>query len=230
MTERLGDLPGLQVRVDRPSLFTVNAPIEVEVRGFDLRILGDVAADVREVLRAMPGVTGVDEERRQGTPEISIRFDRERLARLGLTVGDAAEAVQSRVRGSPATEFTERDRDLTVLVRAREEQRATLEDLAALRLELPGGTTVPLSSVATLGFQDGPAEIVRRGGSRVTLIEARPEGTDLAGTISRIEAAVAGIPVPSTSSSWWPGSRETCRSPFSRCNWPSSSRFSWFIW
>jgi HAE1 family hydrophobic/amphiphilic exporter-1 len=156
-----------------------------------------VAADVREVLRAMPGVTGVDEERRQGTPEISIRFDRERLARLGLTVGDAAEAVQSRVRGSPATEFTERDRDLTVLVRAREEQRATLEDLAALRLELPGGATVPLSSVATLGFQDGPAEIVRRGGSRVTLIEARPEGTDLAGTISRIETAVAGIAVPS---------------------------------
>lgn len=197
MTERLGDLPGLQVRVDRPRLFTVSAPVEVEVRGFDLRLLGDVAADVREVLRAMPGVTGVDEERRQGTPEISIRFDRERLARLGLTVGDAAEAVQSRVRGSPATEFTERDRDLTVLVRAREEQRATLEDLASLRLELPGGSTIPLSSVATLGFQDGPAEIVRRGGSRVTLIEARPEGTDLAGTIARIEAAVAGIPVPS---------------------------------
>ncbi len=197
MTERLGDLPGLQVRVDRPRLFTVNAPVEVEVRGFDLRLLGEVAADVREVLRAMPGVTGVEEERRQGTPEISIRFDRERLARLGLTVGDAAEAVQSRVRGSPATEFTERDRDLTVLVRAREEQRTTLEDLASLRLELPGGTTVPLSSVATLGFQDGPAEIVRRGGSRVTLIEARPEGTDLAGTISRIETAVAGIAVPS---------------------------------
>jgi hypothetical protein len=29
--------PGLQVRVDRPKLFTVNAPVEVEVRGFDLR-------------------------------------------------------------------------------------------------------------------------------------------------------------------------------------------------
>lgn len=196
MAARLSDLPGLQIRVDRPRLFTVSAPVEVEVRGFDLRILSDVAADVREVLRAMPGVTGVEEERRQGTPEISIRFDRERLARLGLTVGDAAEAVQSRVRGAPATEFTERDRDLTVLVRAREEQRATLEDLAALRLELPGGASIPLSSVADLGFQEGPAEIVRRGGSRVMLIEARPEGTDLAGTISRIEEAVAKISVP----------------------------------
>jgi HAE1 family hydrophobic/amphiphilic exporter-1 len=196
MTERLGDLPGLQIRVDRPRLFTVNAPVEVEVRGFDLRLLGEVAADVRATLRAMPGVTGVEEERRQGSPEISIRFDRERLARLGLTVGDAAEAVQSRVRGAPATEFTERDRDLTVLVRAREEQRATLEDLGNLRLDVPGGGGVLLSAVAELGFQDGPAEIVRRGGTRVMLIEARPSGTDLAGTIRRIEAAVAGIPAP----------------------------------
>ncbi len=196
MTERLGDLPGLQIRVDRPRLFTVNAPVEVEVRGFDLRLLGEVAADVRAALRAMPGVTGVEEERRQGTPEISIRFDRDRLSRLGLTVGDAAEALQARVRGAPATEFTERDRDLTVLVRAREEQRATLEDLSNLRLEVPGGGGVTLSAVADLGFQDGPAEIVRRGGTRVMLIEARPSGTDLAGTIRRIEEAVAGVATP----------------------------------
>ena len=197
MTDRLSDLPGLQVRVDRPKLFTVNAPVEVEVRGFDLRALDEVASDVRGVLRAMPDVTGVEEERRQGTPEISIRFDRERLARLGLTVGDAAEAIQSRVRGAPATEFTERDRDLTVLVRAREEQRATLADLANLRLDIPGaGESVVLSAVAELGFQDGPAEIVRRGGSRVALVEARPEGTDLAGIISRIETEMRNVPVP----------------------------------
>jgi hydrophobic/amphiphilic exporter-1 (mainly G- bacteria), HAE1 family len=196
MTERLMDIPGIQVRVDRPRLFTVNAPVEVEVRGFDLRLLNEVAADVRATLRSLPGVTGVEEERREGTPEISIRFDRERLARLGLTVGDAAEAVQARVRGLPATEFSERDRDLTVLVRAREDQRATLDDLNNLRLETPGGGSVALQAVADLGFQDGPAEITRRGGSRVTLVEARPTGTDLAGIIGRIETEVRQIPVP----------------------------------
>ncbi len=196
ISDRLSDLPGLQVRVDRPQLFTMNAPLEVEVRGFELGLLNDVAGDVRELLRSLPGVAGVEEERRQGTPEIAIRFDRERLARQGLTVGDAAGALQARVRGSAATEFAERDRDLNVLVRAREGQRATLEDLANLRIDIPGGGSLPLSSVATLGFQEGPAEIVRRGGSRVALVEARTTGTDLAGTISRVETAVRGIQVP----------------------------------
>jgi hydrophobic/amphiphilic exporter-1 (mainly G- bacteria), HAE1 family len=196
LTERLSGIPGLQVRVDRPRLFTVNAPVEVEVRGYDLRLLAEVASEVRARLATVQGVVGVEEERRQGTPEISIRFDRERLARQGLTVGDAAEALQAKVRGAEATEFTERDRDLTVLVRAREDQRATLEDLSNLRLEIPGGGSVALAAVADLGFQDGPSEIVRRGRSRVALVEARSTGTDLAGAISRMEASMAQISPP----------------------------------
>ncbi len=196
LLEGLSGLPGVQVRVDRPQLFTTNAPLEVEIRGFELELLNQVAGDVRQLLAGLPGVTGVEEERRQGTPEIAIRFDRERLARQGLTVGDAAEALQAKIRGSSATEFTERDRDLNVLVRAREEQRTTLQDLQNLRLEIPGGGSIALSAVADLAFEDGPAEIVRRGGSRVVLVEARPAGTDLAGTIDRIDEALRGLAVP----------------------------------
>ncbi|MEX2471627.1 MAG: efflux RND transporter permease subunit [Gemmatimonadota bacterium] len=196
LQDRLATMPGVQVRVDRPRLFTVNAPVEVEVRGFDLNLLEEIAGDVRARLRTVPGIEGVEDERRAGTPEISVRFDRERLARQGLTIGDAAEALQARVQGAAATEFTERDRDLTVLVRARENQRTTLEDLAQLRLQTPAGGSVQLSAVADLGFQDGPAEIVRRGGSRVALVEARPAGTDLAGAIERIGAEMKEIVLP----------------------------------
>ncbi len=196
LQERLATMPGVQVRVDRPRLFTVNAPVEVEVRGFDLNLLEEIAGDVRSRLRTVAGIEGVEEERRAGTPEISVQFDRERLARQGLTIGDAAEALQARVQGAAATEFTERDRDLTVLVRARENQRTTLEDLSQLRLQTPGGGSVQLSAVADLGFQDGPAEIIRRGGSRVALVEARPAGTDLAGAIERIGAEMDELVLP----------------------------------
>ncbi len=195
LARQLDVLPGLQVRVDRPRLFTANAPLEVEVRGYDLGLLNSSAASVRDLLTTIPGVSGVDEERRMGTPELVVRFDRERLARVGLTVGDAAEALRARVRGTEATEFTEQDRDLVVLVRARDDQRASLENLGDLRLEIPGGQSLPLSAVATLSFEDGPAEIIRRGGSRVALVEARPSGRDLAGTIARVEGALAGVPV-----------------------------------
>jgi hydrophobic/amphiphilic exporter-1 (mainly G- bacteria), HAE1 family len=127
---------------------------------------------------------------------VTIRFDRERAARAGLTVVDAAEAVAARVRGLDATEFTERDRDISILVQAREEQRRTLQDLADLRIEAPGGGSVALSSIATLGFGEGPAEIVRRNGSRVALVQASAAGRDLAGVLGRIQQEVRTVPAP----------------------------------
>jgi hydrophobic/amphiphilic exporter-1 (mainly G- bacteria), HAE1 family len=159
-------------------------------------MLSQIGRSVRERLRAMPEVAGVSDERREGNPEVTIRFDRERVARAGLTVADAAEAVRARVQGASATEFTERDRDVGILVRAREEQRQSMQDLGDLRVETPGGGNVALRSIATLGFGEGPAEIVRRNGMRVSLIEARPAGRDLAGAISSIENELRGMDVP----------------------------------
>jgi hydrophobic/amphiphilic exporter-1 (mainly G- bacteria), HAE1 family len=195
LAESLVGTPGLAFRIDRPRLFTLAAPIEVEVRGYNLQQLSQVAADVRARLRAMPDVAGVEEPRREGNPEITIRFDRERAARVGLTVVDAAEAVAARVRGIGATELTERDRDIAILVQAREEQRRTLQDLADLRIETPTGS-VALSSIATLGFGEGPAEIIRRNGSRVALVQAVPAGRDLAGVLGRIQDEVRLVAVP----------------------------------
>jgi hydrophobic/amphiphilic exporter-1 (mainly G- bacteria), HAE1 family len=195
LVDALTGLPGLAFRIDRPRLFTLAAPIEVEVRGYNLQQLSQVAADVRARLRAMPDVANVEEPRREGNPEVTIRFDRERAARVGLTVVDAAEAVAARVRGIGATELTERDRDIGILVRAQEEQRRTLQDLGNLRIETPNGN-VALSSIATLGFGEGPAEIVRRNGSRVALVQATPAGRDLAGILGRVQQEVRGVPAP----------------------------------
>jgi hydrophobic/amphiphilic exporter-1 (mainly G- bacteria), HAE1 family len=196
LSSGLGQLPGTAFRIDRPRLFTLSAPIEVEVRGYELATLSQIGGIVRERLRSMPEVAGVSDERRDANPEVTIRFDRELVARAGLTVADAAEAVRARVQGASATEFTERDRDVGILVRAREEQRQTMQDIGDLRVETPGGTSVALRSISTLGFGEGPAEIVRRNGMRVALIEARPAGRDLAGTISAIEAEVRTLPIP----------------------------------
>jgi hydrophobic/amphiphilic exporter-1 (mainly G- bacteria), HAE1 family len=85
---------------------------------------------------------------------------------------------------------------MAVLVRAREDQRSTLESLSELRIQTPGGQSVNLGSIATLGFGEGPAEIVRRGGTRVMLVAAQPAGRDLAGTLDRVEQELREINVP----------------------------------
>ena len=197
LSTALAGLPGIAFRVEQPRLFAVAAPVEVEVRGYNLATLNQVAGEVRGRLRALPAIGEVDEERRQGTPEVTIQFDRDRVARLGLSVGQVADAVRARVLGTAATEFSERDRELDIRVRATEEQRSSLQDLAELRIQTPDGGSVPLAAVATLGFGEAPAEIVRRGGSRVALIGAQPSGRDLGGAIESIQEEMGEIALPS---------------------------------
>ena len=196
LSDRLAAIPGVAFRIDRPRLFTVSAPIEVEVRGYDLNALAQIAEQVRGRLRALPEVAGVSDEGREGNPEITIHFDRELVARAGLTIADAGEAVRMRVQGAVATDLTQRDRDIAILVRAQEGQRQTLQDLGNLRIETPGGGSVALSAIARLQFDEGPAEVIRRNGLRVAIIEARPAGQDLAGTISRIEEELRTLSIP----------------------------------
>ncbi len=196
LSERLSAIPGVAFRIDRPRLFTVSAPIEVEVRGYELATLAQIAEQVRARLRTLPEVAGVSDERRDGNPEITIRFDREQVARAGLTIAEAGESVRMRVQGAAATDLTQRDRDIAILVRAQEQQRQTLQDLGNLRIETPQGGNVALASLARLQFDEGPAEVVRRNGLRVAIIEARAAGRDLAGTISRIEDEVRQMNIP----------------------------------
>jgi hydrophobic/amphiphilic exporter-1 (mainly G- bacteria), HAE1 family len=67
----------------------------------------------------------------QGHPEIQIRFDHERAARLGLRADQIADTVVRQVRGEVATRYTWRERRIDVLVRARDDQRESLERLAS---------------------------------------------------------------------------------------------------
>src|SRR3546814_5933468 len=64
-----------------------------------------------------------------GFPEIQIRFDQERAAALGLTTRDIADQVVRKVRGEVATRYSFRDRKIDVLVRAREQDRASVDDI-----------------------------------------------------------------------------------------------------
>src|SRR3546814_5107106 len=67
-----------------------------------------------------------------GFPEIQIRFDQERAAALGLTTRDIADQVVRKVRGEVATRYSFRDRKIDVLVRAREQDRASVDDIRNL--------------------------------------------------------------------------------------------------
>lgn len=189
-------LPGVQYKFSRPTLFSFKTPIEVEVAGFDLDKLKSVSTEIARRMHASPSFADVKSTMEIGHPEIQIVFDRERAAALGMAVHQIADRVVDKVRGEVATRYSFHDRKIDVLVRAREEDRNSVERVRKLIINPDSDRPVPLEAVATIIVENGPGEIRRVGQERVALVTANLRSGDLGRAAQEINAIIGSIPMP----------------------------------
>ncbi len=188
----------MKYRFGRPSYFSFRTPIEVEIRGYNLKVLERLAQDVVAQLRGIEGLADVKSSTEGGNPELQIRFDRDRLASYGYTVNQIGSVIRSKVQGDIATDITREDRNIEIRMRSSERYRDSVRDLGNLNISQSGTTRVPLSSVADVIETYGPAEIRRADSSRVALITANLTGSrDLGSVSADIESILAAVSLPS---------------------------------
>jgi len=148
-------------------------------------------------MHEIPDLTDIKSSTEGGNPELQIRFDRARLASLGLNLGDVAEVVRNKIQGTVATDIQREDRTIDIRLRADEEYRDSVGDLLQLSVHQTGKTAIPLSAVATVEEIEGPAEINRSEGDRVAVITANLAGRDLGSVSTDIVAALEAMNLPS---------------------------------
>jgi HAE1 family hydrophobic/amphiphilic exporter-1 len=189
-------IPGLQYKFSRPSLFTFSTPVEVEISGYNLKDLKKVSDQVAQKMKNNDRFADVKTTMEQGSPEIQIRFDRERAAALGLQVYNIANDVVSKVRGDVATRYSWHDRKIDVLVRAQKKNRASVEDLRNLIINPESDKPVTLESVADISIENGPGEIRRVAQQRVALVSANLNYGDLGTASEDINKILASVVNP----------------------------------
>ena len=192
----LADLPEVEIEVSRPTIFSFKTPVEVEIRGHELRVLRRLGREAEAALAALPGLSDVRSSLQPGNPELQISYNRERLAGYGLNLKDVAELVRNKVQGRVPTRFHHGEHQIPVLVRLQEVDRLRVEDLGRLVINPEGDVPIPLAAVAEIEVSDGPSEIRRVDQHRAALISANVSGIDL-GTASRnIDAALRLLDYP----------------------------------
>jgi len=192
----LADFPGVEVKFSRPTLFSLKTPIEVQISGYSLQTLEELAKRVMGELSAVEGLTDIKSSTEGGNPEIQIIFDRDRLAALGLDIATLANQIRGKVQGDVATSLRREDRRIDIRVRATDEVRESLNAVSHLTLNAPGGTPVPLSAVARITAERGPAEIRRVDQQRVAVVSANVVGRDLGSAVREVRERLARIPLP----------------------------------
>jgi cobalt-zinc-cadmium resistance protein CzcA len=205
MRERLEGLPGVAVLFTTPLGMRIDeglggtpADLSVRIFGPDLDELSRLAEQAESLLRDVEGIADLRAEQLTGLPQLQIAVNREAAARVGLAPGDVIRAVRIGLVGDEHSQIWLGQRRFALVVRLRDDRRATFDAIRTLFVDGHDGTRIPLGQLAELTQTFGPAAIRREAGSRRIAVEASVIGRDLGGTAAEVrEILAARLKLPS---------------------------------
>ncbi|TPV94826.1 MAG: efflux RND transporter permease subunit [Myxococcales bacterium FL481] len=182
--------PQANLRIGQPELFSFEAPLEVQVYSEDLALANAHAVRLTEALAGLDSLREPTPDDLTGRPEVRVHFDRERLARLGLTVSSAASAVRRAIEGEVAGQMHTTDQPLDIRVQVPRVDRSRVEDVRRIVVGVVNEVPVRLEAVADVEASSGPAQVRRIDGRRGLRILARVASADLGAVAEQVQAVL----------------------------------------
>jgi CzcA family heavy metal efflux pump len=173
----LSAVKGAEVQVEKEEEGPpTGPPVNIEITGSDIFLLGEVAAEVRNRIKDIPGLVDLKDNFVKGKPEIRVRIDKEKAALLNLDTYTIAYTVKAAINGAKVGVFREGKDEYDILARLPEKERRSLESLKRITVSGPRGEPVPLTSVATVSVESGVGAIMRLDQKRVVTISGDVSG------------------------------------------------------
>ncbi len=211
--ERIGAIPGADVKVDRERAGPpTGAAIVIEIAGDDFQTLAGLSAEVMRAIRGTPGLADVADDYEKARPEMRFRIDRQRAALYGLDADTVGNHLRAGLFGMDAGKYRAGEDQFDITVRWPLEQRTGADALDHVFVPAPGGVMVPLSSLGTLGYSEGLGSIRRKDGRRVVSITAEAgQGRTPQAVLEDIRPLIERIPLPEGYSIAYGGDDEEMR-------------------
>ncbi len=174
------------------------APIDIEVRGFDLDKGTALANQVLAAVKSTPGAVNALSSREDNLPEIRVNIDRQKAGILGISVSQIANTISSAVDGNVASLYSDpvNGNQYNMLVRYSEEFRSSIDDLRKIPLNTPSGALVLLGEVANITLDASPVEIDRKYQQRIVDVTAEVSGRDLGSVAADIQSKIDQMNIP----------------------------------
>ena len=186
-----------------------NASNAVKIYGDDLGTLDDIATNVVNEIKNVPGIKDVGIMRNIGQPEISVVLDEQRMAIYGVQKADAQSIIEMAIGGKTATVKYEGEKKFDIRIRYQKDFRTDEEDIMRLMVPNIRGEKIPLKEIATLKKVTGPAFVYRDNTKRFIGIKFSVRDRDLGSTIKEAQDRVnAAIKLPNGYSVGWAGEFE----------------------
>ncbi|MGQ3012090.1 MAG: CusA/CzcA family heavy metal efflux RND transporter [Flavobacteriales bacterium] len=194
MEEALQDIPGVNTEFSQPiqmrfnELMTgVRSDVAIKIFGEDIDMLAAKGDEVLALINNVDGVSDARAERISGLPQISVTYNKDKLALYGLNVGDLNRVIRMGFAGEAAGVVYEGEKRFDLVVRLASDSRQDISDLQSLYVTLPTGNQIPLEQVADIKYEPGPMQISREDGRRRIVVGFNVRDRDVQSVVNDIQ-------------------------------------------
>jgi multidrug efflux pump subunit AcrB len=151
----------------------IGVPVQLRLYGPDMATLRELAANVKQRLRSIPGTVDIHDDWGDPVFQMALNIDADRTSMSGLSHQDVATAVDAGLSGFSVGQIRERDKLIDIALRLRPAERSRLDDLFSLTtVNARTGVRMPLQQLASFEPQMVTPKIRRRDHERCITVRA----------------------------------------------------------
>ncbi|MFB6273848.1 MAG: efflux RND transporter permease subunit [Salinibacter sp.] len=148
-------------------------PIEIRLSGPNRSKLQSIAGALKTKMRAIDGVTNVNDDWGQRQKRLTVDINDARAQRAGLTTEDIGLSLRTSLTGVPLTHYRTGNDRVPVVLRSEKAARRSVASLNGIDVfSQRTGENVPLTQVADLQLDFPPSKILRRNRKRTITVQA----------------------------------------------------------
>jgi cobalt-zinc-cadmium resistance protein CzcA len=216
MARNLREIPGIDTQFSQyiednvnEAVSGVKSELAIKLYGDDPVKLQQLANQIVDAIKTVPGAADVSTDLLLGQPQIQIAVDRAVIARYGLAVADIQTIIATAIGGQAATQVLEGERTFDLVVKLTPESVLDIDSIRNIPVFGSNGERVTLGILAEVEIQPGLARIDREENERRTDIKMSVRDRDLDSVVTEAQRKVeSAVHLPTGYRLEWTGSFE----------------------
>lgn len=164
--------------------------IAIKIYGDDLHLLQKKGDALAKLIGDIKGVADIKVGAGIGLPQISIRYERQKMAQYGISIDEVNQILATALAGWQAGQIFEGEKVFDLVVRLAKPYRQNLFDIQQIPIKIDEHTYVPLKELATIAYDTGPMQINRDQTHRNMVVGINVRNRDIGSLVAEIRERV----------------------------------------
>jgi Cu(I)/Ag(I) efflux system membrane protein CusA/SilA len=187
----------------------IRTPVGLKIAGTDLQGIQAIGADIESLLKTVKGTRTVLAERTADGYFLDFKWDREQLARYGISIDEAQSVVENAIGGDNVSTVVAGPERYRVNVRYQRDSRSDFAALGRVPVPAGGQRQLPLSDLAQISLTTGPSMIRNEDGLLTGYVYVDLAGRDPGSFVSEANRLLRDhLKLPTGYSIAWSGQYE----------------------